>query len=87
MSIDLGTGDVTFKPAGEAQREAKASDLRERLIAFVSASAEPLTKNKICTGVKGTKTEKLNLIDTLTTEGVFRNDGAGWTAAPKEPKP
>lgn len=83
IAIELGAGEVTFTPIAEARQQAKASDLRERVIAFVGATTGLLTKNAICEGVKGTKTEKLKLIDALTNEGVFVNDGAGWSIAPK----
>lgn len=86
VTIELGTGEVTMKPAGEAQREAKANDLRERVIAFMRTAGGPLGKNKICAEVKGTKTETLKLIDVLTDEGVLANEGAGWTIA-KPPAP
>lgn len=81
VTIELGSGAVTFKAAAEAQREAKEVDLRERVVAHVTAKAsraKPLTKNGINSEVKGTKTVINELVDTLTTEGILKNDGAGW---------
>lgn len=83
VCIELGSGEVTFKPASEAQQESKTNDLRERLVKFISEASEPLTKNKISAGVKGTKAEKLALVDALTDEGVLVNQGAGWVIAPR----
>jgi RecA-family ATPase len=84
VAIELGTGEVTMKPAGEAKHEAKSKDLRERLVAFVGAATEPLTKNRICSGVSGSKRDKLALIDELTKEGVLSNAGTGWVLAGDE---
>jgi hypothetical protein len=79
VTIALGTGEVSQQIVTEAKREKKAADLRERMISFVKESNIPLTKNKICDGIAGGgRAEKLQLIDDLTTEGVFKNDGAGW---------
>lgn len=78
VTIELGTGEVTMKPAGEAHREAKASDLRARMLEAFAKATGPLTKNRICSEVKGTKADKLAMVDALTDEGVLRNDGVGW---------
>jgi hypothetical protein len=88
VCIELGTGEVMMQPAGDAKREAKNKDLRERLLTFIEQATAPLTKNAICAAVSGNKREKLELIDALTSEGVLTNPkGLGWELAAKDSKP